>query len=55
MGSYAPILRRYAMGEDDRPLEYDGEVKSVSAEDIYASSATPPGGVRHNPPDRGMN
>jgi DNA polymerase-4 len=32
-GSYAPILRRYAMGEDDRALEYDGEVKSVSAED----------------------
>ena len=35
VGSYAPILRRYAMGEDDRPLEYDGEVKSVSAEETF--------------------
>ena len=35
LGSYAPILRRYAMGEDDRPLEYDGEVKSVSAEETF--------------------
>jgi DNA polymerase-4 len=35
VGSYAPILRRYAMGEDDRPLEYDGEIKSVSAEETF--------------------
>jgi DNA polymerase-4 len=35
VGSYAPILRRYAMGEDDRALEYDGEVKSVSAEETF--------------------
>lgn len=35
VGSYAPILRRYAMGEDDRALEYDGEIKSVSAEETF--------------------
>ena len=35
VGSYAPIIRRYAMGEDDRALEFDGEVKSVSAEETF--------------------
>ncbi len=35
VGSFAPILRRYAAGEDDRPLEYDGAVKSVSAEETF--------------------
>jgi DNA polymerase-4 len=35
VGSYAPILRLYAMGEDDRSLEYDGVVKSVSAEETF--------------------
>jgi len=35
VGSYALILRRYAMGEDDRALEYDGEVKSVSTEETF--------------------
>ncbi len=35
VGSYAPILRRYAMGEDDQALEYDGSVKSVSAEETF--------------------
>jgi nucleotidyltransferase/DNA polymerase involved in DNA repair len=38
VGSYAPILRRYAVGEDDRALEYDGEVKSVSAEETCTIS-----------------
>lgn len=35
VGSFAPILRRYALGEDDRALEYDGEIKSVSAEETF--------------------
>ena len=35
VGSYATVLRRYGMGEDDRPLEYDGAVKSVSAEETF--------------------
>ena len=35
VGSFAPTLRRYAAGEDDRPLEYDGAVKSVSAEETF--------------------
>ena len=39
VGSHAPILRRYAMGENDRALEYDGEVKSVSAEEKWRQGA----------------
>jgi len=35
VGSFAPALKRYASGEDDRTLEYDGEVKSVSAEETF--------------------
>ncbi len=35
VGSYAASLKRFAFGEDDRPLEYDGEVKSVSAEETF--------------------
>jgi len=35
VGSFGPSLKRYAMGEDDRALDYDGEVKSVSAEETF--------------------
>ena len=35
VGSFAGILKRYAFGEDDRTLEYDGEIKSVSAEETF--------------------
>lgn len=35
VGSFAPTLKRYALGEDDRPLELEGEVKSVSTEDTF--------------------
>lgn len=35
VGSFGPILKRYAMGEDDRPLDFDGEIKSVSAEETF--------------------
>jgi len=35
VGSFTHILKRYALGEDDRPLEYEGQVKSVSAEETF--------------------
>ena len=35
VGSFAPTLKRYAFGQDDRPLETEGEVKSVSVEDTF--------------------
>lgn len=35
LGSYASVLKRFAFGEDERSLEYDGEVKSVSAEETF--------------------
>ena len=35
VGSYAAVLKRYVFGEDDRPLDYDGDVKSVSAEETF--------------------
>ncbi|MDD5348955.1 MAG: DNA polymerase IV [Chthoniobacteraceae bacterium] len=35
VGSFGPTLKRYASGEDDRPLEVEGEVKSVSVEDTF--------------------
>ena len=35
VGSFATTLKRYAFGLDDRPLEVDGEVKSVSTEDTF--------------------
>ena len=34
-GSFATKLKLYAFGEDDRPLDLDGEVKSVSAEETF--------------------
>jgi DNA polymerase-4 len=34
-GSFAEKLRRFAFGEDDRPLELDGEIKSVGAEETF--------------------
>lgn len=35
VGSFASTLRRFAWGEDDRALEFDGDVKSVSAEETF--------------------
>lgn len=35
VGSFGPTLKRYACGEDDHPLEVEGEVKSVSVEDTF--------------------
>jgi DNA polymerase-4 len=34
-GSFGPILRRYAFGQDDRPLDLSSEVKSISSENTF--------------------
>jgi DNA polymerase-4 len=33
--SFAPKLKAYAFGEDERPLDLDGEIKSISAEETF--------------------
>lgn len=35
VGSFATELRRFAFGEDDRPLEIDAAVKSISSENTF--------------------
>ena len=35
LGSFGPVLKRYAVGEDDRPLELGDEVKSISSETTF--------------------
>jgi DNA polymerase-4 len=35
LGSWGPVLQRYARGEDDRPLELGDEVKSISCEETF--------------------
>lgn len=35
IGSFGPVLKRYALGEDDRPLELGDEVKSISSENTF--------------------
>ena len=34
-GSFGPKLKRFAFGEDDRPLELGDEVKSISSEETF--------------------
>ena len=36
VGSFGPTLKRFAVGEDDRPLDLSDEVKSISAEETFA-------------------
>lgn len=36
VGSFAARLRAFAFGEDDRPLELDENVKSISSEETFA-------------------
>lgn len=35
LGSFGPTLRRFAFGEDDRPLELGDEIKSISNEETF--------------------
>src|SRR5581483_7756763 len=35
VGSFGPVLRRFAFGEDDRPLDAGGEAKSISSEETF--------------------
>src|SRR5215472_1233781 len=35
VGSFGPTLKRFAFGEDDRPLELGDEIKSISSEETF--------------------
>jgi DNA polymerase-4 len=35
VGSFGPALKRFAFGEDDRPLELSDEIKSISGEETF--------------------
>ena len=35
VGSWGAELKRFAMGEDDRPLDYGDEIKSISSENTF--------------------
>lgn len=35
VGSWAPTLKRYAFGDDDRPLEFGDDPKSISSENTF--------------------
>lgn len=35
VGSWGPVLKRYAFGDDDRPLSLDETVKSISSENTF--------------------
>jgi DNA polymerase-4 len=39
-GSFASTLKRYAFGEDDRPLDLSDEVKSISSENTFLRDTT---------------
>ncbi|MBI3415034.1 MAG: DNA polymerase IV [Verrucomicrobia bacterium] len=40
IGSFGPKLKRFSFGEDDRPLELDDEVKSISSENTFLRDTT---------------
>jgi DNA polymerase-4 len=35
VGSFGPLLKRFALGEDDRPLDSSDEIKSISSENTF--------------------
>jgi DNA polymerase-4 len=37
VGSWGPVLKRYAFGDDDRPLSQDETIKSISSENTFAN------------------
>lgn len=40
VGSFAHKLKQHALGEDDRPLEIGGEIKSISGEETFLTDTT---------------
>lgn len=44
LGSFGPVLKRHALGIDDRPLDLSDEVKSISSEETF----------RHDTDDRAV-
>lgn len=36
VGSFGVVLKRFAFGQDDRPLEFGGESKSISSENTFS-------------------
>jgi DNA polymerase IV len=40
VGSFAPTLKQFAFGEDDRPLALGEEIKSISEEETFLRTPT---------------
>ncbi|HET7624380.1 MAG TPA: DNA polymerase IV [Verrucomicrobiae bacterium] len=45
-GSFATTLKRFAFGEDERPVESDGEIKSISSENTFSRDTEDRGVLR---------
>jgi DNA polymerase IV len=48
VGSFAPKLRQFALGEDDRPLELGDIIKSISSEETFLSDTDDRKILRHS-------
>ena len=46
VGSWGPTLRRFALGEDDRPLEFGDDIQSISAENTFPADTEDRGKLR---------
>jgi DNA polymerase IV len=46
VGSFGPKLRRFALGEDDRPLELGEQIKSISGEETFLADTEDRGVLR---------
>jgi len=46
VGSFGPTLKRFACGEDDRPLDLSGEAKSISSENTFLKDTDDRGVLR---------
>jgi len=46
VGSFGPKLEHFALGDDDRPLEFGDEVKSISGEETFLHDTEDRGGRR---------
>lgn len=47
VGSFGPTLKRFAFGEDDRPLDLASEVKSISSENTFLEDTANRNVLRH--------